>query len=190
MKQPFQLFSEWFEEELTLTTASITTTVCLSTIGLDGFPNARFVSFKEIIDNSFIITGSLNSRKGFEIEKHNKVALTFWWPETERQIRVQGEASKITEQLADLYFYKRSAHSQAVSAICEQGNVVDDIKSLEEIVFKKALEETTIKRPKNWGGISIQPIRIEFMQFKKSRFHNRKLYEIENGIWSYKQLQP
>jgi pyridoxamine 5'-phosphate oxidase len=77
-KQPIQLFSKWFDEELKLSKVQIPTAVCLSTIGIDNFPNARFVSFKELIDNSFVITGPLNSRKGIEIENNNSVALTFW----------------------------------------------------------------------------------------------------------------
>ncbi len=189
-KQPIQLFSKWFDEELKLSKARIPTAVCLSTIGMDNFPNARFVSFKELIDNSFVITGPLNSRKGIEIDSNNKVALTFWWSETERQIRIQGLATKISEQLANKYFNERNVNSQAVSSICEQGKEIDNPGQLEKSVLEKVAEKTKITRPQNWSGFSIKPIRIEFMEFKKTRFHDRKLYEIENNEWSLKQIQP
>ncbi|MFA1773422.1 pyridoxamine 5'-phosphate oxidase family protein [Rufibacter glacialis] len=91
---PFIIFQNWLQEELNLTQVRIPTACCLSTVGLDGFPNARFVSLKEVIDDSFVVTGPINSRKGLEINQINKVALTFWWVESERQVRIQGRASK------------------------------------------------------------------------------------------------
>jgi pyridoxamine 5'-phosphate oxidase len=190
IKQPIQLFTKWFDEELKLSKARIPTAVCLSSIGIDGFPNARFVSFKELMDNSFIITGPLNSRKGIEIENNDKVALTFWWTETERQVRIQGLATKIAEQLADKYFKERNVNSQVVSSICEQGKKIDNLDDLEKKILERVSEKTKITRPKNWSGFSIKPIRIELMEFKKTRFHNRKLYEFENDKWNLKQIQP
>jgi len=189
-EQPIELFSKWFKEELKFSKTQIPTAVCLSTIGMDNFPNARFVSFKELVDEAFIITGSLNSRKGREIDNNDKVALTFWWTETERQIRIQGIATKISDQLADHYFSERNVNSKAVSFICEPGKEIDNLEQLEMKVLKTASEENIITRPKNWSGFSIKPVRIEFMEFKKTRFHDRKLYEIENGEWNVKQIQP
>ena len=177
-------------KELNLSKTRIPTAVCFSTIGIDNFPNARFVSFKELVDKSFIITGPINSRKGAEIENNDNVALTFWWTETEKQIRIQGIATKISDQLADKYFSERSLNSKAVSLICEQGKVINNLEQLEKKVLKKVSENIIITRPKNWSGFSIKPFRIEFMNFKKTRFHDRKLYEVENGEWYVKQIQP
>ena len=50
--KPIEIFTQWFDEELKLSKARIPTAVCLSTIGIDNYPNARFVSYKELIDNS------------------------------------------------------------------------------------------------------------------------------------------
>lgn len=190
IEHPILLFKKWYEEELDLTNVRIPSAVCLSTIGIDDFPNARFVSFKEIINDSFIITGPLNSRKGIEIENSNNVSLTFWWTETERQIRVQGIATKIEDELAQKYFQERNINSKAVSLICEQGKEINDIKILESKILDKIAQNEWIGRPKNWSGFSIKPLRIEFMEFKKTRFHDRKLYELENDKWNMKQIQP
>ncbi|WP_338764528.1 pyridoxamine 5'-phosphate oxidase [Bernardetia sp. ABR2-2B] len=187
---PIELFKKWFSEEEKLSKLSVPTAVCLSTIGLDGFPNSRFVSLKEIVKDSFIITTPLDSRKGAEIENNNKVALTFWWTETQRQIRIQGIATKIDKELAQKYFEERNLESQIVSLICQQGKEIDDIKILEKEIIQMSLTNPKIEMPKNWGGYSIEPIRIEFMEFRKTRFHDRKLYEMENNKWTLKQLQP
>lgn len=190
INNPILVFNEWYEEELNLTNVRIPSAVCLSTNGLDSFPNARFVSFKEIVDGSFIITGPLDSRKGIEINNNNKVSLTFWWTETERQVRIQGIATVIEEKLANTYFNERNNTSKIVSSICEQGKEVENLKRLEDKILAKEAENKRIDKPKNWGGFSIKPIRIELMEFKKTRFHDRKLYEAKNGEWYMKQLQP
>jgi len=190
MEHPISLFKKWYNKELNLSNVQIPSAVCLSTIGFDNFPNARFVSFKEIINDSFIITGPLNSKKGIEIKNNNKVSLTFWWTETEKQIRIQGTAIEIDHKLAKKYFEARSINSKAVSLICEQGKKVDDLKLLEDKILIKIAENKKIDKPENWSGFSINPIRIEFMEFKKTRFHDRKLYKFENNKWNMKQIQP
>lgn len=189
---PIIIFNQWFDEELNQTKVRIPTACCLSTIGSDEYPNARFVSLKGIVENKFIVTGTLSSRKGIEINETNKVALTFWWTETERQVRVQGDAKQISLELADKYFAERNRDSQIVSIVSNQGQQLNDIETLNkkyqetETVFLNQL----LTRPENWGGYSIEPIRIEFLEFKPTRFHDRKLYQLTNGQWTKTDVQP
>lgn len=189
---PIDIFKKWFEEELELTKVRIPTACCLSTIGTDNYPNARFVSLKEIIENNFIITGPLTSRKGIEIDKINKVALTFWWTETERQVRIQGDAIPIDNRLADRYFSERNRESQIVSIVSNQGEQIDTPNTLNKkyIELEKNFSNKVIQRPKNWGGYYIAPSRIEFLEFKTTRFHYRQLYQLTNGQWKKTELQP
>jgi pyridoxamine 5'-phosphate oxidase len=189
---PIEHFNMWFKEELKSTKVRIPNACCLSTIGIDGFPNARFVSLKDVFENNFIVTGPLTSRKGIEIKATNKVALTFWWTETERQVRIQGNATEITAKLADKYFSERNRDSQIVSIVSDQGQIIGSAELL-----TKEYEEMEVKfpnnpptRPQNWGGYLIAPIRIEFLEFKPSRFHDRMLYELTNKQWTMKPLQP
>lgn len=189
---PIQLFNTWFEEERKRTKVRIPAACCLSTVGLDGYPNARFVSLKETTNDSFIVTGSLTSRKGIEISRSEQVALSFWWTETERQIRIQGNAVRITDSCADRYFAERDRDSQIVSAASEQGQEMVSPDQLTEQynAIEQSLLSGTVTRPAHWGGYAIQPVRIEFLEFKPSRFHDRKLYEQTNEGWTVKQLQP
>jgi pyridoxamine 5'-phosphate oxidase len=145
---PIEQFRKWFDEELSLTKLRIPTACCLSTIGMDGFPNARFVSLKDILENNFIVTGTLTSRKGIEINSTNKVALSFWWTETERQVRIQGNAFRISDLLADKYFAARNRDSQIVSIVSNQGQEIQDLESLNKNYqdlkwsFKSAIDKT------------------------------------------------
>lgn len=191
-KSPIKLFKKWFDEELQLTKVRIPTACCLSTIGTDNYPNARFVSLKEITKNKFIITGSLSSRKGSEINNVNKVALTFWWTESERQVRIQGIATAINNQLSDRYFSERNRESQIVSIVSHQGQELDDINTLNKKYQEtdKSFVNQALNRPENWGGYYIEPIRVEFLEFKPTRFHGRQLYQLKNGEWIITELQP
>lgn len=189
---PIEIFKLWYQKEQELTKIRIPSACCLSTNGIDGFPNSRFVSLKDILDNKFIITGNLTSRKGVEIESSENVALAFWWIETEKQVRIQGKATKISEQLSDKYFLERNRDSQIVSIVSNQGKIIENNQKLFdgyeniELTFKNKI----LKRPENWGGFEIEPLRIEFLEFKQTRFHNRKLFQLFDGQWEMTQLQP
>ncbi len=189
---PLKQFIEWYDREVEKSSVRIPSACCLTSIGLDGYPNSRFVSLKEILNNKFVITGPLNSRKGTELLSNSKVALTFWWTATERQVRVQGDAIQIENTLADKYFEERSKESQIVSQICEQGVPIEDPAKLVALLEtqKAEINKNEIHRPKTWSGFYIIPKRIEFMKFEKSRFHYRELFINEEGIWKKTILQP
>jgi pyridoxamine 5'-phosphate oxidase len=189
---PIDKFKKWFDEEINLTKVSIPTACCLSTVGIDNFPNARFISFKGIAENNFIVTGTITSRKGLEINENNKVALTFWWTETERQVRIQGNATLISVELADKYFAGRSRESQIVSIVSNQGQTLNDIDILNKKYqdLETKFNNQNLTRPENWGGYSIEPIRIEFLEFQPTRFHYRKLYQLKDGQWTKTEIQP
>jgi pyridoxamine 5'-phosphate oxidase len=180
---PIMLFQSWYAEELAISQVLIPSACCLSTIGLDGFPNARFLSLKEVREGKFIITGPLDSRKGLEIDKCLKVALSFWWEGTGRQVRVQGTVKKISAKEADRYFFERNKESQVVATVSRQGMLLEDIEELEQ----KYHEPLEINRPAQWGGVAIDPIRMEF---SASRFHRRVWYEKLGEEWKSSRLQP
>ncbi len=186
---PYDLFASWYNEELELNRSVIPSACCLSTNGLDGFPNARFVSLKTFSSDGFIITGPLDSRKGLELKASGKCALTFWWTQTQRQVRIQGNAEFIPGDMAKQFFAERDRASQLVSMISQQGKEdTDPGKLLKD--FQDALNTDAgllIEKPSGWGGFLVKPVRIEFMQFRADRFHERWLFVKENG---WKKLQP
>ncbi|OUS01105.1 pyridoxamine 5'-phosphate oxidase [Flavobacteriales bacterium 33_180_T64] len=189
---PLEKFDKWYTEETKRSALRIPSACCLTSIGTDGYPNSRIVSLKEILENKFVITGPLNSKKGIELLTNPKASLTFWWTETERQVRIQGDAIQIEDKLADIYFSERNKESQIVSQICQQGTEIEDLTELTSLFEKSKTEYNNIKisRPKHWSGFYIIPKRIEFMQFKKDRFHFRELYTKDNNLWDKIILQP
>jgi len=189
---PFNTFTRWLHEEITTTSNKYPSACVLSTIGLNEFPNARYVSLKEIAHPYLIITTAINSKKGKEISRNNKVALTFWWENTMRQVRIQGTASKISDEDADFYFSERNKSSQAVSFVSKQSSPLNNLKELKTRYNSVLIDfkEKDIPRPQNWKGFKIKPLQMEFLEFKDSRFHNRVHYTQKEDIWEVHQLQP
>ncbi|MCD2422209.1 pyridoxal 5'-phosphate synthase [Niabella pedocola] len=188
---PLELFDRWYQEENMVSGATLPGACCLTTRGLDGFPNGRFVSLKEVKEGSFIITGPTNARKGQEIAADNKVGLTFWWPVTGRQVRIQGIATPVSAEAADRYFAERDEAARVVSVMCTQGTPVDDYDQM-VARFQQVLEEGAVgkERPENWGGYAIAPVRIELMIFSATRLHDRNYFEMRDGRWVHQKLQP
>jgi pyridoxamine 5'-phosphate oxidase len=189
---PLKKFESWFNDERKLSQLRLPATCCLSTIGVDGYPNARFISLKEVTTAGFVITGTFSSQKGIEIEQKPTAALTFWWTATERQVRIQGDVVEISQEQASQYFKERNTDSQLVSTVFDQGKRIKNFDVMQELFQQKkeASDTSTIDKPKNWSGICIQPKRIEFMEFKTSRLHERTVFEGEIGNWKSYFLQP
>ena len=189
---PFNRLTTWLDEHLATSKLKHPTACVLSTVGLDGFPNARNVALKEFSVPYLFITGAINTRKGLEIAEDPKVAVTFWWEETARQIRIQGKATQITFEKANFYFSERPKEAQALSVVSAQGAALTSTGELEQ-KHNKMLEtykDTPILRPENWGGYKINPNRVEFLEFKDSRFHERLLYTKNKEGWNAVRLQP
>ena len=189
---PITIFNEWLQQEKNVSAAAFPDTCCFTTIGLDGFPNSRFVSLKAVKGSAFIVTGSLASRKGLEVKADAKVALTFWWPVTEKQVRIQGIAFPITPEEADIYFAERDIAAKIAATVCRQGQELEAPELLKNDFLQKVAGNANrpVPRPGDWGGYSIEPLRIELMEFRRDRFHHRTLFERHDTVWRHKNLQP
>ena len=102
--------------------------MALSTVGLDGYPDSRYVLMKEVKDGSFVFFTNYDSQKGQEIEHNSKVALMFYWPSKFWAVRIQGDASKVSAAESDEYFKSRPLSSQAAAIVSNQSHVIPDDK--------------------------------------------------------------
>jgi len=104
--KPHSLFQKWLDEAVTAKVVE-PNAMCVSTIGLDGHPSARYVLLKMFDERGFVWFTNYDSEKAAELEKHDHAAITFWWGDLERSVRVRGKAAKIPAQESDDYFSKR-----------------------------------------------------------------------------------
>lgn len=167
------------------------TGMCLATAGPDGAPSARFVLLRGIDARGLTFYTNYASRKGEELTENPQVAAAFWWPQLERQVRVEGRVERVSAEESDAYFADRPLESRFASAASPQSTVVADRKALEAMVDDlKAEHPDGPARPEGWGGFRIVPERIEFWQGRPARLHDRFLYTREGEDWRVARLAP
>ena len=118
-------------------------------------------------------------------------ALTFFWPELERQVRAEGRVEKLDAKSSDEYFASRPYTSRLGAWASEQSSVIAG-KSI--IVARAAAEAVKhplhVPRPPHWGGYLLIPDRVEFWQGRPSRLHDRIQYRLEGDKWIKERLAP
>lgn len=187
---PIAQFNAWFEEAVAAQVLEVNA-MTISTIGLDGNPNARIVLLKEL-DHGFVFFTNYESEKGQEIQQSNTAALTFFWPELERQVRIRGKIEKVSSQESDKYFFSRPYGSQIGAWTSPQSKVLSSREelSLKQIAIEQKFSEESMHRPAHWGGYRLLPISVEFWQGRPSRLHDRIKYELKEKVWEITRLAP
>jgi len=190
-ESPFTLFNEWFKQAGELGVLEPNAMV-LSTVSADNKPSSRVVLLKGIEDAGFIFYTNYESRKGKELEHNPYISILFFWPEAERQIRIEGKVSKISTESSKEYFVSRPRESQLGAWASAQSSIVQGRHSIEES-FQQCLakyEGKDIPLPDFWGGYIIHPSSFEFWQGRPSRLHDRMKYTKEQDSWLIVRLSP
>ncbi len=190
---PLFFFRQWFEEAIK-SQVNEPNAMCLSTATPEGKPAARIVLLKGVDQTGFVFFTNYHSRKGQMLEANPQAALTFFWPELERQVRVEGKVEKVSEQEADAYFLSRPFQSQLGAWASDQSVVIPNREFLEE-KYRKTEEnfsQNQMFRPPHWGGYRLVPDLLEFWQGRASRLHDRIQYTLDNTTanWKIDRLSP
>jgi pyridoxamine 5'-phosphate oxidase len=190
--EPLILFQAWMDEAIRLVSPD-PTAMTLSTVDGNGSPSSRIVLLKKIQENRLIFFTNYNSRKAREIRNTPKVAAHLFWPQLERQVKIEGMAGPVKDEISDLYFSSRPFESKVSAWASPQSETVPDRDFLERAYMKylerfKASKE--IPRPEFWGGIAIKPLRMEFWQGGRYRLHDRIEYTLKDDLWSRVRLAP
>ncbi len=190
-KNPIQYFMNWFEDALKVSKQEANACV-LSSVSSDNYPSSRVVLLKGINENGFTFFTNYKSSKAKDIDANPNVALNFYWPELERQVRIEGIAKKIMINDSDTYFKSRPRESQMGAWLSDQSKVIGlDYNFIETLnSLESKFKDKEVERPLHWGGYCIEPIKIEFWQGRPSRLHDRLEYKREDGKWIYKRLAP
>ncbi len=189
-KEPFTLLAKWLREAIEKQ-VSEPNAMSISTIGLDGFPHARIVYLKELLEEGPIFYTNYASDKGKSIEANPHIHALIFWPGLERQIRIMGTAEKVPEEMSDTYFQSRPWGSKIGAWASHQSEVLASREELEARVHELAMKyPVEVPRPPHWGGYVLRPIQIEFWQGRRSRLHDRIIFELEEGSWKIYRKNP
>jgi pyridoxamine 5'-phosphate oxidase len=187
---PILQFEKWFKQAVEAQVNEPNAFV-LASAGKDGRPSARVVLLRNFDTKGFVFYSNYTSRKGVQLNESPYGAITFFWPELERQVRLEGSLEKQEAAESDAYFSSRPRASQLGAWVSAQSTVIAGRKQLDEKYLE--LEKkfpAEVPRPPYWGGYLLKPDRIEFWQGRASRLHDRLQYRLEKGKWVLERLAP
>lgn len=190
-QSPEKQFQRWFQEALTSEVIE-PSAMTLSTVDASGKPHSRIVLLKGFGEEGATFFTNQASDKGKQIESNPHISLCFFWPELERQVRIDGTATKLSRSESEAYFKVRPYMSQIGALASNQSEVVEsrEFLDLKFSSLKAKYPEGEVPMPETWGGYKVTPDYFEFWQGRRSRLHDRVVYTLQGDNWMIKRLSP
>lgn len=189
--EPMDQLKKWIDEARDAQCLEYSA-MALATVGENGQPSVRTVLLKYLKPEGLYFFTNYESRKGREMSENQKVAALFFWPELERQVKIEGIVHKAPPEVSDHYFNERPFESQISALVSRQSTELPDRETLEELWQAETVrwQNRTIKRPDYWGGYQLKPMRMEFWQGRPFRLHDRIQYKKMVDGWKIVRLSP
>jgi pyridoxamine 5'-phosphate oxidase len=191
---PIDQFRHWLED-VRRSGAAEPEAMALASATSRGIPSVRTVMLRGFDHRGFVFFTYYASRKGRELDANPAAALLFYWPEVDRQVRIEGRVERVTAEESDVYFESRPVGSRLSAIASPQSQVIENRAELEqrvqELLASYRHAPATIRRPVSWGGYRVIPSVIEFWQSGPHRLHDRLRYRKDaRGDWLIERLAP
>ena len=189
---PIRQFAAWFQQALAANLPD-PNAMTLATATPDGQPSARIVLLKAFDATGFTFFTNYEGRKARELTANARAALLFFWPELQRQVRIEGIVERVSEAESDDYFRSRPLGSRLGAWASAQSEVIASRDALEERVRQavQRFPDGEVPRPPFWGGFRVRPLSIEFWQGRPDRLHDRLRYQrVPPEGWHIERLSP
>lgn len=189
--EPLSLFANWFEQAVEIESTEANA-MMLASVGADNQPHLRTLLLKGADERGFVFFTNYQSAKGRQLLAQPKAAMTFWWHDLERQVRIEGEVECISDEESDAYYHSRPVGSRLGAWASPQSEVIASRQMLEDKLaeLQTRYADQPPPRPEHWGGMRLKPQLIEFWQGRPSRLHDRLSYRLVDGQWIRERLAP
>src|SRR5580704_7960990 len=189
---PVTLFLRWLEAAIG-DAVPAPHTMTLATADEQGRPSSRVLICKDVDgDARWYFASGAASGKGRDLAVNPHAAVSFWWPQQGRQIRIRGPAVPAGGQASAADFLARPPASRAAALIGRQSEPLDDPAELDE-AFRQSQAEVDadpgLVAPE-WTLYALSADTVEFWQADHQRRHIRLQYQRADGGWSRRLLWP
>jgi len=191
LDEPHLLLARWLNDAETAGNFDVTA-MALATANLTGQPSLRWVLLKHFDARGLCFYTDGRSRKGQELADNPQASLAFYWPENDRQVRVEGRIERLPEADNEAYFNQRPLGSRLAAAASQQSQPLENREILEAriVALKQHYPAGDVPRNPDWGGYRLVPALYEFWQGRENRLHDRFTYTRTADGWDIQRLMP
>ncbi|MYV57813.1 pyridoxal 5'-phosphate synthase [Streptomyces sp. SID3212] len=194
---PEQLFVDWLFEAVDAGVRE-PHAMTLSTVDPEGNPAARVLILKNVDADGWQFAVHAASPKGRDLAAHGRAALTFYWPELARQVRVRGPVVAEPPERSAADFLARSPEARAEALLGLQSGPLTSLAARDAATgasLERVEREPGLVAPE-WTLYSLRAEEVEFWQGDRQRNHTRLQYtrggevEGEGEGWVKQLLWP
>jgi pyridoxamine 5'-phosphate oxidase len=216
-EEPLTLFAAWLEAAMRSRAQPNPNAMVLATADAQGMPSARVVLCKELQNPPGYVTfyTHYDSRKGRELAANPRAAAVIHWDSLHRQVRLEGNITRVATDRSDAYFASRPWQSRLSALASAQSEPIGSRAAMENAVEATATRlaapsplrsdgaapdpGVVIARPAHWGGYHLWISAVELWVEGAGRLHDRARWQrtlravaggFDAGPWSATRLQP
>ncbi|MDD2893787.1 MAG: pyridoxamine 5'-phosphate oxidase [Halothiobacillaceae bacterium] len=191
LPDPHAMLARWLQDAEAAGNFDVTA-MALATANLTGQPSVRWVLLKHFDARGLCFYTDGRSRKGQELADNPQASLAFYWPENDRQVRVEGRVERLPDTDNEAYFNQRPQGSRLAAAASHQSQPIAARAVLEEHLdaLRAQYPAGDVPRNPDWGGYRLVPQVYEFWQGRENRLHDRFVYARAPDGWVVQRLMP